>query len=787
MAASFSRCSQQKALGSSTAQERRVFAPACSAVSAPAAAPVNVNAAPVFANAAPVAARGVAVPRAPVSSRLQRNVTCAAGKDATAEGREQDLSKYRNIGIMAHIDAGKTTTSERILYYTGKSYKIGEVHEGTATMDWMVQEQERGITITSAATTCQWNGHRINVIDTPGHVDFTLEVERALRVLDGAVAVFDAVSGVEPQSETVWRQADKYNVPRVCFVNKMDRLGANFFRTRDMVISNLGAKPLVLQVPIGSEDAFKGMVDLVKMKALVWSGEELGAKFDEVDIPADLVDLANEYREKLIDAVVELDDAVLEAYFEGTMPDNDTIKRLIRKGTIDRAFVPMVCGTAFKNKGVQPLLDAVVDYLPSPLDIPDVDGVAVDDAEQALTRPASDDAPFSALAFKIATDPFVGTLTFCRIYSGKLEAGTYALNANKGKKERIGRLMMMHANNREDIKAAYAGDIVAIGGLKEVITGETLCDEKNPIILERMDFPDPVIKIAIEPKSKGDLEKMGMGLNKLAQEDPSFGYSRDEETGQTVIEGMGELHLEIIVDRLRREFKVECDVGAPQVNYRESISRPNDIRYVHKKQSGGSGQFADVAIKFEPGEPGTGFVFRSEIKGGAVPKEYIPVPKEYIPGVLKGLEESMGSGQLAGFPVVDVTATLIDGSYHEVDSSALAFQIAARGAFREAMSKCGARLLEPVMKVEVITPEDHMGDVIGDLNSRRGMVNKFEDKPGGMKLVQAYVPLAEMFSYVSTLRGMTKGRANYSMCLERYEVVPPNIQTEIVAKQKVAA
>jgi elongation factor G len=706
-------------------------------------------------------------------------VTCAAGKEA-AETRAKTLDKYRNIGIMAHIDAGKTTTSERILYYTGKSYKIGEVHEGTATMDWMVQEQERGITITSAATTCEWDGHRINVIDTPGHVDFTLEVERALRVLDGAVAVFDAVSGVEPQSETVWRQADKYKVPRVCFVNKMDRLGANFFRCRDMVISNLGANPLVLQVPIGAEDQFKGVVDLVKMKAIVWNGEELGAKFEEQDIPADLQELANEYREKMIDMIVEQDDAVLEAYFEGTLPDNETIKRLIRKGTIAQAFVPMVCGTAFKNKGVQPLLDAVVDYLPSPLDIPDVAGVAVDDAEETLSRPASDDAPFSALAFKIMTDPFVGTLTFCRIYSGKLEAGTYALNANKGKKERIGRLMLMHANNREDIKAAYAGDIVAIGGLKEVITGETLCDEKMPIILERMDFPDPVIKIAIEPKSKADLEKMGMGLNKLAQEDPSFGYSRDEETGQTVIEGMGELHLEIIVDRLRREFKVECDVGAPQVNYRESISRPNDIRYTHKKQSGGSGQFADVAIRFEPGEPGSGFVFRSEIKGGAV-------PKEYIPGVLKGLEESMTSGNLAGFPVVDVTTTLVDGSYHEVDSSALAFQIAARGAFREAMQKCGARLLEPVMKVEVITPEDHMGDVIGDLNSRRGMVNNFDDKPGGMKLVKAYVPLAEMFNYVSTLRGMTKGRANYSMCLERYEVVPPNIQQEIIAKTKVAA
>jgi elongation factor G len=740
---------------------------------------VNAIAASGIARATAPIARNVGQLRSAQPAKIERNVTCAAGKEP-AETRAKTLDKYRNIGIMAHIDAGKTTTSERILYYTGKSYKIGEVHEGTATMDWMVQEQERGITITSAATTCEWDGHRINVIDTPGHVDFTLEVERALRVLDGAVAVFDAVSGVEPQSETVWRQADKYKVPRICFVNKMDRLGANFFRTRDMVISNLGANPLVLQVPIGSEDQFKGVVDLVKMKAIVWNGEELGAKFEEQDIPADLQELANEYREKLIDTIVEQDDAVLEAYFEGTMPDNETIKRLIRKGTIAQAFVPMVCGTAFKNKGVQPLLDAVVAYLPSPMDIPDVSGVSVSDDAEPMTRPPSDDAPFSGLAFKIMTDPFVGSLTFVRIYSGKLEAGTYAMNANKGKKERIGRLMLMHANNREDIKAAFAGDIVAIGGLKEVITGETLCDEKSPIILERMDFPDPVIKIAIEPKSKGDLEKMGMGLNKLAQEDPSFNYSRDEETGQTVIEGMGELHLEIIVDRLRREFKVECDVGAPQVNYRESISRPNDIRYTHKKQSGGSGQFADVAIKFEPGEPGSGFVFRSDIKGGAV-------PKEYIPGVLKGLEESMTSGNLAGFPVVDVTATLYDGSYHEVDSSALAFQIAARGAFREAMQKCGARLLEPVMKVEVITPEDHMGDVIGDLNSRRGMVNKFEDKPGGMKLVQAYVPLAEMFSYVSTLRGMTKGRANYSMCLERYEVVPPNIQQEIVAKNKVAA
>lgn len=694
--------------------------------------------------------------------------------------RAYPLNMYRNIGIMAHIDAGKTTTSERILYYTGKSYKIGETHEGTATMDWMVQEQERGITITSAATTCFWKGHQINVIDTPGHVDFTLEVERALRVLDGAVACFDAVSGVEPQSETVWRQADKYQVPRVAFVNKMDRMGANFFNCVKMVISNLGANPLVIQLPIGCEDTFKGVVDLVKMKAIVWGGEELGAKFSEEEIPADMKEAAEEWRAKLIDQIIEQDDDVLAAYFDGVMPDEATVRRLIRKGTINQVFTPMICGSAFKNKGVQTLLDAVVDYLPSPIDIPDVQGVDVVDSEVAMTRAASDSAPFSALAFKIMTDPFVGSITFCRIYSGVLEAGTYMLNANKGKKERIGRLMIMHANNREDVKQAFAGDIVAIGGLKDVITGETLCDEKAPIILEKMDFPDPVIKIAIEPKSKADLEKMGMGLNKLAQEDPSFGFSRDEETNQTVIEGMGELHLEIIVDRLRREFKVECEVGAPQVNYREGISRPAEIRYVHKKQSGGSGQFADVAIRFEPGEPGSGFVFKSEIKGGAV-------PKEYIPGVLKGLEEMMSSGSLAGFPVVDVTCALVDGSYHEVDSSALAFQIAARGAFRDAMSKTGARLLEPIMKVEVVTPEDHMGDVIGDLNSRRGMVNKFEDKPGGMKLVSASVPLAEMFQYVSILRGMTKGRAQYSMQLERYDVVPPNIQANIIAKVKVAA
>ena len=687
---------------------------------------------------------------------------------------------YRNIGLMAHIDAGKTTTTERILYYTGKSYKIGEVHEGTATMDWMEQEQERGITITSAATTCAWRDHRINIIDTPGHVDFTLEVERALRVLDGAVTVFDSVAGVEPQSETVWRQADKYGVPRICFVNKMDRLGANFYRTRDMVVENLGANPLVIQLPIGAEESFSGLIDLIKMKAIVWNGEELGATYEELDIPADMADEAAEWREKLIEAAVEVDDDAMMAYLDGELPDEATLKKLIRKGTLGGKFVPMTCGTAFKNKGVQPLLDAVVDFLPSPMDLPDVRGTDVADAEKELTRKSNDEEAFSALAFKIMTDPFVGTLTFIRIYSGVLEAGTYALNAAKGKKERIGRLMEMHANSREDVKMARAGDIVAVAGLKDVITGDTLCDEKNPVLLERMEFPDPVIKVAIEPKTKGDLDKMNGGLVKLAQEDPSFHFSREEETNQTVIEGMGELHLEIIVDRLRREFNVECEVGAPQVNYREGISRAAEVRYTHKKQSGGSGQFADITINFEPAEAGTGFLFKSEIKGGVV-------PKEYIPGVLKGLEEMMSNGSLAGFPVVDVACTLTDGSYHDVDSSVLAFQIAARAAFREGMRKCGAQLLEPIMKVEVVTPEDHMGDVIGDLNSRRGLVQEFTDKPGGMKLVKASVPLSEMFNYVSVLRGMSKGRAQYSMQLEKYEVVPSHIQEKIVASAKVAA
>lgn len=689
------------------------------------------------------------------------------------------LKDYRNIGIMAHIDAGKTTTTERILYYTGRNYKIGEVHEGTATMDWMEQEQERGITITSAATTTYWNNHRINIIDTPGHVDFTLEVERALRVLDGAICLFDSVAGVEPQSETVWRQADKYGVPRICFVNKMDRLGANFFRTRDMIVTNLGARPLVLQLPIGAEDTFQGVIDLVKMQAILWSGEELGAKFSYEDIPADLQELAADYRAQLIENIVELDDEVMENYLEGNEPDEATIKKLIRKGTISATFVPVMCGSAFKNKGVQPLLDSVVDYLPSPMDVPAMKGSDPENPELVIEREASDDAPFSGLAFKIMSDPFVGSLTFVRVYSGKLMAGSYVLNANKGKKERIGRLLEMHANSREDVKVAVTGDIIALAGLKDTITGETLSDPEKPVVLERMDFPDPVIKVAIEPKTKADIDKMANGLIKLAQEDPSFHFSRDEEVNQTIIEGMGELHLEIIVDRLKREFKVEANVGAPQVNYRESISKVSEVKYVHKKQSGGQGQFADITVRFEPLEAGSGYEFVSEIKGGAV-------PREYIPGVMKGLEECMSNGVLAGFPVVDVRAALVDGSYHDVDSSVLAFQLAARGAFREGMRKAGPRMLEPIMKVEVVTPEEHLGDVIGDLNSRRGQINSFGDKPGGLKVVDALVPLAEMFQYVSTLRGMTKGRASYSMQLAKFDVVPQHIQNQLAASKEEA-
>ncbi|KAL1828447.1 hypothetical protein DCAR_0207665 [Daucus carota subsp. sativus] len=694
--------------------------------------------------------------------------------------RAVPLEDYRNIGIMAHIDAGKTTTTERVLFYTGRNYKIGEVHEGTATMDWMEQEQERGITITSAATTTFWDKHRINIIDTPGHVDFTLEVERALRVLDGAICLFDSVAGVEPQSETVWRQADKYGVPRICFVNKMDRLGANFFRTRDMIVTNLGAKPVVLQIPIGAEDTFKGVVDLVRMKAIVWSGEELGAKFEYQDIPEDLLELAKEYQALMVETIVDMDDEAMEAYLEGIEPDEATIKKLIRKGTILNSFVPVLCGSAFKNKGVQPLLDAVVDYLPSPLDVPPMKGTDPENPELIIERAASDDEPFSGLAFKIMTDSFVGSLTFVRVYSGKLAAGSYVLNANKGKKERIGRLLEMHANSREDVKVALAGDIVALAGLKDTVTGETLSDTEHPIVLERMDFPDPVIKVAIEPKTKADVDKMGAGLVKLAQEDPSFHFSRDEEINQTVIEGMGELHLEIIVDRLKREYKVEANVGAPQVNYRESISRIAEVKYVHKKQSGGQGQFADITVRFEPMEPGMGYEFKSEIKGGAV-------PREYIPGVMKGLEECMSNGVLAGFPVVDVRAVLVDGSYHDVDSSVLAFQLAARGAFREGIRKAAPKMLEPIMKVEVVTPEEHLGDVIGDLNSRRGQINSFGDKPGGLKVVDSLVPLAEMFQYVSTLRGMTKGRASYTMQLAKFDVVPQHIQNQLATKEDPVA
>lgn len=719
-----------------------------------------------------IEAKGVATR---ISSSRQGAIVCAG----EGEERLTQLKDYRNIGIMAHIDAGKTTTTERVLFYTGKSYKIGEVHEGTATMDWMEQEQERGITITSAATTCAWDGCRINIIDTPGHVDFTLEVERALRVLDGAICLFDSVAGVEPQSETVWRQADKYGVPRICFVNKMDRLGANFYRTVDMIVSNLGAKPLVLQLPIGAEDAFLGVVDLVKMRAIVWDGEQLGASFDYAEIPEDLKAKAVEYRSILIETAVEQDDEAMEAYLEGNDPDDETLARLIRKGTIALDFVPVLCGTAFKNKGVQPLLDAVVSYLPSPLDLPPMKGTAVDDPELLIERKPDDKEPFSGLAFKIMTDSFVGSLTFVRVYSGQLSAGSYVINSNKGKKERIGRLLEMHANSREDVKIARTGDIVALAGLKDTITGETLCDADNQVILERMDFPDPVIKVAIEPKTKADVDKMSNGLIKLAAEDPSFHFSRDDETNQTVIEGMGELHLEIIVDRLKREFKVEANVGAPQVNYRESISKSVEVKYTHKKQSGGQGQFGEVVIKFEPLEAGSGYEFRSEIKGGTV-------PKEYVPGVVKGLEECMQSGVVAGFPVVDVRATLLDGSYHEVDSSVLAFQLAARGAFREGINKAGPKVLEPVMKVEVITPEDHMGDVIGDLNSRRGQIESFTDKPGGMKVVNAQVPLSEMFNYVSNLRGMTKGRANYSMQLANFQVVPTAIQNQISAKAQGA-
>jgi elongation factor G len=687
--------------------------------------------------------------------------------------RTTPLERYRNIGIMAHIDAGKTTTTERILYYTGRSHKMGEVHDGAATMDWMEQEQERGITITSAATTTFWKNHRVNIIDTPGHVDFTIEVERSLRVLDGAVAVFDSVGGVEPQSETVWRQADKYGVPRICFVNKMDRIGADYPRCVQMIKDRLGAVPLVMQLPVGAESAFVGVVDLIKNKAVVWKDETLGAEFEERDIPAELADEAKAAREQMIELAVEMDDGAMEAYLEGKEPDAETLKRCIRKGAIAGKFVPVFCGSAFKNKGVQPLLDGVVDYLPSPLDVPAIKGVKPG-SDEPIERHSSDDEPFAALAFKIMTDPFVGSLTFARIYSGKIEGGVGVVNSTKDRRERIGRMLQMHANSREDIKEAYAGDIVAFAGLKSVTTGDTLCDSDDPVILERMEFPDPVIEVAVEPKTKADHEKMGVALQRLANEDPSFRVNTDPESGQTIIAGMGELHLEIIVDRMKREFKVDANVGAPQVAYRETISKTVEIDYTHKKQSGGAGQYARIKVRFEPQKPGEGFVFESAIVGGSV-------PKEYIPGVAKGITNSRDSGVLAGFPVIDFKATLIDGAYHDVDSSALAFEIAARAAFREGMEKGGPKLLEPIMRVEVVTPEEYMGDVIGDLNSRRGQILGMDSR-GNARVVDAMVPLANMFGYVNTLRSMSQGRATYTMHFDHYEQVPQAVADEVRAK-----
>ncbi len=694
--------------------------------------------------------------------------------------RSHPLDRYRNIGIMAHIDAGKTTTTERILYYTGKSYKIGEVHEGTATMDWMEQEQERGITITSAATTCKWRAeegkgeeHLINIIDTPGHVDFTIEVERSLRVLDGAVACFDGVAGVEPQSETVWRQADKYGVPRMCFVNKLDRTGADFYFCVNSIIERLGARPAVLYLPIGMEGGFKGLVDLVENRAIIWLEESLGAKFEYAEIPADLADKAAKYRSELIEMAVEQDDVLMEAYLEGNEPSVADLKKLIRKGTLSMAFVPVVCGSAFKNKGVQPLLDAVVDYLPSPLDVPAIQGLKLDGVTPD-ERPSSDEVPFSALAFKIMNDPFVGTLTFARIYSGKLETASQVTNSVKDKKEKVGRMLLMHANSREDIQEAFAGDIVALAGLKDTTTGDTLCAMNAPIILERMEFPEPVIELSVEPKTKADQEKMGVALNRLAREDPSFRVSSDPESGQTIIKGMGELHLEILVDRMKREFKVEANVGAPQVAYREYLKKPVDVDYTHKKQSGGTGQFGRVKVKVTPGERGSGITFKDEIKGGNI-------PKEYLPAIEKGFRETAASGSLVGFPIIDFEIVLYDGAYHDVDSSALAFEICARGAMREVAQKSGITLLEPVMKVEVVTPEDYLGDVIGDMNSRRGQIQG-TDSRGNAQTVEAMVPLANMFGYVNSLRSFTQGRAQYSMQFSHYDEVPQNVADEVKAK-----
>jgi elongation factor G len=674
---------------------------------------------------------------------------------------------------MAHIDAGKTTTTERILYYTGKSHKIGEVHEGAATMDWMEQEQERGITITSAATTAIWKDKRLNIIDTPGHVDFTIEVERSLRVLDGAVCVLDSNQGVEPQTETVWRQGDKYKVPRIVFANKMDKTGADFFKCLDDIVKRLGAKPVPIQLPIGAENDFKGLIDLVRMKGVIWENEGLGANYNDIDIPAELQAQAEEYRAKLVEAAVELDDKVLEEFLDGKEPDEATLKRLIRKAVLNGAFYPVLCGSAFKNKGVQPLLDAVVDYLPSPVDVPPIKGINPNN-DQEEVRHSNDTDPLALLGFKIMDDPFVGTITFCRIYSGKLETGMNVINSTRDKKERIGRMLLMHANNREDIKEAYAGDIVALAGLKEVRTGDTLCDPQKPVILEKMEFPEPVIEIAIEPKSKADQEKLGVALHKLAAEDPSFRVSTDSESGQTILKGMGELHLDIKVDILRRTYKVDANIGAPQVAFREKITKTVTKDYTHKKQTGGTGQFARVKFIVEPNEAGKGFEFETKVVGGSV-------PKEYLPGVEKGLNSVLGAGVVAGFPVVDIKVSLIDGAYHEVDSSALAFEIAARAGLREALQEAGSVLLEPIMKVEVVTPEEYTGSVIGDLNSRRGQILG-QDMRGNANVVNAMVPLQNMFGYVSQLRSFSQGRAQFTMQFDHYEQVPSHIAQEIQAK-----
>ena len=687
--------------------------------------------------------------------------------------RTHTLDKYRNIGIMAHIDAGKTTTTERVLYYTGKSHKIGEVHDGAATMDWMEQEQERGITITSAATTCFWQDHRINIIDTPGHVDFTIEVERSLKVLDGAVAVFDGVAGVEPQSETVWRQADKYKVPRICFVNKLDRTGADFFRCVDMIKDRLGAKPMVIQVPIGIEASLTGVVDLVKMKAQVWKNEALGAEWEYKDIPDDLKEISEKYRTELVEMAVEQDEKLMEAYLNGDEIKEEDLIRCIRKGTLNFSFVPILTGSAFKNKGVQPLLDAVINYLPSPIDIGSIKGTKPG-SEDEIEMKFEDGAGFSALAFKVANDPFVGSLTFIRVYSGTIKTGTGIYNSSKEKEERVGRMLLMHANSREDIKEANAGDIVALAGLKYTITGHTLCDEEKPVLLEPMEFPDPVIEIAVEPKTKADQEKMGEALGRLAKEDPSFRVTSDEESGQTIIKGMGELHLDIIVDRMKREFKVEANVGAPQVAYRETLENSSEVEYTHKKQSGGAGQFAKVKLLVEPQEPGAGRSVESKIKGGAI-------PKEFIPGVEKGIETVSDNGILAGFPMIDYKVTILDGLHHAVDSSVLAFELASRACFKEACTKGTLKLLEPVMRVEVVTPEDYMGDVIGDLNSRRGQISTQEQR-GNATVITAMVPLANMFGYINNLRSMSQGRAQYSMFFDHYSKVPQNVQDEVTKK-----